>query len=130
MIRHSHPKLIVAAIAFALTSACAFANAAPAAAAAAAAKKSAEAAKPRGQVVEYKELEHQIGAQIVVETNLNTARRGTLVKYTNPTLTLQLGPEAGSIELSVPHDSIRRITLVEPAPAPVSTQESGSAKKN
>jgi hypothetical protein len=100
--------------------------------------KSAEAAKPAGHPVEYQELEGKLGAVVIVETNLNTARRGTLVKWTNPTLVLQLGPEAGSIELSVPHDSIRRITLLDPPPAPATpnpaptptTQGSGSAKKN
>ncbi|MEP7042029.1 MAG: hypothetical protein ABI843_03140 [Dokdonella sp.] len=92
--------------------------------------KNSEPAKPVGRPIEYQELETQVGAVIVVETNLNTARRGTLIKYTNPTLLLQLGPEAGSIELSVPHESIRHITLLEPAPASPPSQESGSAKKN
>ncbi|HEY0232087.1 MAG TPA: hypothetical protein VGC55_12615 [Dokdonella sp.] len=98
--------------------------------------KSAEPAKAVGHPVEYQELEGKVGALVVVETNLNTARRGTLIKWTNPTLVLQLGPEAGSIELSVPHDSIRRITLLDPLPAAAppaatpTTQGSGSAKKN
>jgi hypothetical protein len=39
-----------------------------------------------------------------------------LTRYTNVTLSLQLGPEAGSIELSVPRDSIRKI-MIEIAPA-------------
>jgi len=97
---------------------------------------STEAAKSVGHPVEYQELEGKVGALIIVETNLNTARRGTLIKWTNPTLILQLGPEAGSIQLSVPHDSIRRITLLDPPPAAAtpaatpSTQGSGSAKKN
>jgi hypothetical protein len=97
--------------------------------------KPTEAAKPVGQPIEYQDLEGKVGAVIVVETNLNTARRGTLVKWTNPTLVLRLGPEAGSIELSVPHESIRRITLLDPPPAATpaptpTTQGSGSAKKN
>jgi len=97
---------------------------------------STETAKSVGHPVEYQELEGKVGAVIIVETNLNTARRGTLVKWTNPTLILQLGPEAGSIQLSVPHDSIRRITLLDAAPAAATpaatptTQGSGSAKKN
>ncbi len=107
------------------------AGAAPLAAAAPAAKAKAAAAEPAGRTVEYQELEQQVGAVIAVETNLNTVRRGVLVKYTNPTLTLRLGPEAGSIDLSVPHDSIRRITLITPAPAPgAPPQGSRSAEKN
>jgi len=99
--------------------------------------KPAEAAKPVGQPIEYQDLEGKVGAVIVVETNLNTARRGTLIKWTNPTLVLQLGPEAGSIDLSVPRESVRRITLLDPPPAATpaqtptpTTQGSGSAKKN
>ena len=75
----------------------------------------AEAARPSGRLVEYTELEHQIGAQLAVETTLNTVRRGWLIKYTNPALTLQLGPEAGSIELSVPRETVRSVRIVAPA---------------
>jgi hypothetical protein len=121
MIKHRFAVVLGSAIA--LASGAAGVHAAPAKSA-----KNSESAKAVGHVVEYTELEHQVGAVLVIETNLNTARRGVLIKYTNPVLTLQLGPEAGSIDLSVPRDSIRRITVVEPATS--STQEAGSAKKN
>lgn len=93
---------------------------------AAAAKKDTGTSVASGRVVDYAELEHEVGAEIAIETTLNTVRRGTLLKYTNPTLTMRLGPEAGSIELSVPRDMIRRITLVTPA-AEAATQEQGSS---
>ncbi|MEO7325153.1 MAG: hypothetical protein ABIW82_10030 [Dokdonella sp.] len=91
----------------------------------------AEAPKPTDQPIAYKELESHIGAELVIETTLNTVRRGTLVRYTNPGLTIQLGPEAGSIELEVPAETIRRVSIVASAPqsAP-SPQEKSSAKKN
>lgn len=89
------------------------------------AKPAASSARP----IHYEELEQQIGAEIAVETTLNTVRRGILVKYTNPTLILKLGPQAGSIELSVPHDTVRSITLITPAPQPAA-QGSSSAQKN
>ena len=111
--------------------AAAFALAPVAFAAPVAAKKAKPAAKdeqPAGRVVEYAELEHQLGAVVSVETNLGSVRRGVLIKYTNPALTLQLGPEAGSIQLSVPRESARRLSIVSEAPA--ATQEAGSAKKN
>ncbi|MBO9663147.1 hypothetical protein [Dokdonella sp.] len=79
--------------------------------------------------IHYEELEQQIGAEIAVETTLNTVRRGTLIKYTNPTLTLKLGPQMGSIDFSVPRDTVRSITLITPAPQPAA-QENGSAQKN
>ena len=74
------------------------------------------ASKSEGHVVDYASLENQVGATLVIETEFKTTRRGTLVKYTNPTLTLKLGPEAGSVDLSVPRESIRKIMLVDPAP--------------
>ncbi|NCT66027.1 MAG: hypothetical protein GXC76_00130 [Rhodanobacteraceae bacterium] len=77
--------------------------------------EAAAAASPAGRLVEYAELEHQLGAQIAVETTLNTVRRGWLIKYTGPALTLQLGPEAGSIELSVPRESVRSVRILAPA---------------
>ena len=90
----------------------------------------AEAAKAAtGVPVEYAELETQVGAEIAVETTLNTLRRGTLIKYTNPALTLKLGPEMGSIDFTIPHDTVRSITLIKPASAP-EAREGGSAQKN
>ena len=106
----------------------------------------AEAAKPQpiGKVVEYSELEQHVGSDIVVETTLGTVRRGKLLKYTNPGLTIQLGPEHGSVEFSVPRETVRNVSLVlpsaepaappadaTPAPAPVKMQPgASSAKKN
>jgi hypothetical protein len=99
------------------------------AAATAAEKKEARPAASSAHPVSYEELEHQIGAEISVETTLNTVRRGTLIKYTNPTLTLKLGPQMGSIDFSVPRDTVRSITLITPAPQPAEPG-SDSAKKN
>lgn len=105
-----HPFRTVAVLAaLALLPAAALANAAPAA-------KPAQAAEPAGQVVAYAALEHHVGAEILIETTLNTVRRGVLVKYTNPTLTLQLGPEHGSIELSVPQETVRSVRVLKSAP--------------
>ncbi|MEO5622998.1 MAG: hypothetical protein ABJB02_08120 [Dokdonella sp.] len=69
-----------------------------------------------GEIVAYESLEQQVGAEIAIETTLSTIRRGTLVKFTNPTLTLRLGPEHGSINLSMPRETIRSIRLLVPAP--------------
>jgi len=67
-----------------------------------------------------------------VETTLDTVRRGKLVRYTNPGLTLQLGPEDGSIELEIPHETVRNVSVVasDAAPAGKDGQDGNSAKKN
>ena len=58
-----------------------------------------------------------VGEDVTVETTLGTLRHGTLVKYTNPALTLQLGPEHGSIELTVPRDTVRNVSGSTAPPA-------------
>lgn len=82
--------------------------------------KSKAAAETRslGHAIEYTDLEQRVGAEIAVETVLGTVRRGTLVKYTNPGLTLQLGPDHGSIELSIPRDTVRSVRLIDAASTP------------
>jgi hypothetical protein len=130
MTQFNLPKLILAGAVCALAP---LAFVAGAASAAPAAKKAAEApVAPVGTPIEYSELEHRIGDHLIVETTHETVRRGTLVKYTNPTLTLQLGPEHGSIELSVPRETVRSLRIV-PAAAEsgaVQQQGDGSAEKN
>ena len=104
------------------------------------AKTGKSAAAPKAQTtlreVDYPDLENKIGQKLVVYTTNNTTRSGTLVRYTNVTLTLQLGPEAGSIELAVPRKGVRKV-MVEIGPAdPLFLNESNpqegesGAKKN
>lgn len=66
--------------------------------------------------IDYPALEGKIGSKLVINTTNDTTRSGELVRYTNVTLTLQMGPEHGSIELSVPRETIRKIQI-EIAPA-------------
>ena len=119
------PKLVLAGAVCALAPLAFVASAAPAA------KKAADVpVVPTGTPIEYSELEHRIGDHLIVETTLDTVRRGTLVKYTNPTLTLQLGPEHGSIELSVPRETIRSLRIIPAAESTPQQQGDGSAEKN
>ncbi len=129
MIRNPLPKILVAgAFAAVLAAAAPLAVAAPAAGKAA---KAAEAQKPAGTPIEYTELEQRIGDQVIVETTLNTVRRGTLVKYTNPTLTLELGPENGNITLSVPRETIRSLRVIPAADTAADSNDgAGSAETN
>ena len=92
--------------------------------------KSAEPPKPVGEVVEYTALEQRVGQQLLIETTFKTSRRGTLIKYTQPALTLQLGPEAGSIDLTVPRETIKTITVLAPMPAADKDEGKSGAKKN
>jgi len=96
----------------------------------AATKKAAEPPKPVGEVVQYPDLETRIGSEVVIETTLKTVRRGKLIKYTQPVLTIQLGPESGSIELSVPRETIKTITVVAPTPPADTNEGKAGAKKN
>jgi hypothetical protein len=134
MIKHRHPNLFLvaaAATAFvAIPVVAAPAHAATKSVKAVEMAKPAQAAKSAGEVVAYKDLETRVGAEIAIETTLNTVRRGTLLKYTNPALTIQLGPEHGSIELSVPVETVRRVTIVAPAEPIAPPQGNSSAKKN
>jgi hypothetical protein len=93
--------------------------------------KAAEPAKPAGQVVEYAELENRVGQTVVIETTFKTTRTGKLLKYTQPTLTLQIGSSDKPMELSVPKETIRTITVLTPAAAePAKDTGTSGAKKN
>jgi hypothetical protein len=103
----------------------------------AAAKKPAEPPKPQGQVVEYAELESRVGQTLVIETTFKTTRQGKLIKYTQPTLTLDIGAEGHPTEFTVPKETIKTITVLTPAdpaamPAAEPPKDAGKsgAKKN
>jgi hypothetical protein len=96
----------------------------------AAAKTKAEPAKPIGETVEYPALENRVGQEIVIDTTLKTTRRGKLIKYTQPALTLQIGTETHPIELTVPRETIKTIMVVAPTPEPAKDERTSGAKKN
>jgi hypothetical protein len=91
----------------------------------------AEAAKPAGEAVEYANLENRIGETVSIETTYDTTRTGKLIKYTQPALTLDIGSEAHSFELSVPKETIKSIRVIGAAAAE-SDKDAGTsgAKKN
>ncbi len=97
-----------------------------------AANAKAAPAAPTAHVVEYSELEQHVGDTIIVETTFDTVRRGKLVRYTNPGLALQLGPEDGSIELEVPRETVRNVSVVDDVAATPAQEQKAvdSAKKN
>jgi hypothetical protein len=66
--------------------------------------------------IEYPDLENKVGEKLVIYTTNNTTRSGVLVRYTNVSLTLQLGPESGPIELSALRSTIRKV-MIEIGPA-------------
>ncbi len=143
MVKHRYPTLFVGAAIAAFVSIATLAGPAHAAAkgktAVSVKPRTAEPAKPESEAIEYKELEHRIGSELIIETTFNTIRRGVLTKYTNPGLKIQLGPEGGSIELDVPAETIRSVRIVTPAASAVPVvpteaaappQGTSSAKKN
>ncbi len=75
-----------------------------------------KAAPVNSRDIEYSTLVDKIGSTLVINTTNGTVRRGTLMRYTNVGISLKLGPENGSIELGVPRDTIRKLSI-EIAPA-------------
>lgn len=133
MNEHKSLTAILLASALALTASNGFA--APAAKPTnAEAAKTAAAANQRA--VEYQELEKHVGAKIVIQTTNNTTRTGTLLRYTNVALSVQLGPEAGAIELSVPRNNVRQVYVTIAAADPLfpndtfKQEAAAGAKKN
>ena len=105
-------------------------NAAMAGSKPAAAAKAAPA-RPVGEVVEYPALESRVGETLAIETTFKTTRTGRLIKYTQPTLTLEIGTDANPMELTVPKETIKTITvLTPPAAAPAKDAGTSGAKKN
>ena len=115
-------------VAFSLTFAMSAPNAQAAGAKPRVAATKAEA-KPAGEPVEYADLENRVGQTVSIETTYDTTRTGKLIKYTQPALTLDIGSEAHSFELSVPKETIKSIRVIGPAEADKDAGTSG-AKKN
>jgi hypothetical protein len=93
-------------------------------------KPQAEPPKPAGQVVDYAELENRIGQTVSIETTFRTTRTGTLVKWTQPTLTVDMGTAEHPMELSVPKETIVKITVVTPRAADAKDAGKNGAEKN
>ena len=96
----------------------------------------AEVAPVSSREIEYATLVGKIGSTLVIHTTNGTVRRGTLTRYTNVSISLKLGPENGSIELDVPRDTIRKLSIEIAAADPLFpeakplTEGKPGAKKN
>jgi nitric oxide synthase oxygenase domain/subunit len=93
-------------------------------------KPKAEPAKPAGQVVEYAALENHVGDTLAIDTTFKTTRTGKLVKWTQPTLTVDMGTAEKPMELTVPKETIVKITVVTPPAADTKDTGKSGAKKN
>ncbi len=93
-------------------------------------KAKTEPAKPAGTPVEYAALETRVGETISIDTTFHTTRTGKLVKWTQPTLTVQVGTDTNPMVLTVPKETIKSITLVTPAAEPAKDAGTSGAKKN
>ena len=103
------------------------------ASAAKAPKPKAESAKPAGEPIEYAALETRVGETISIDTTFHTTRTGKLIKWTQPTLTVEVGSGGASpMVLTVPKETIKSITIMTPAPAAEPAKDAGTsgAKKN
>jgi hypothetical protein len=93
-------------------------------------KPQAEPPKPAGQVVEYADLENRVGETVSIETTFKTTRTGKLIKWTQPTLTVDMGTADNPMELTVPKETIVKITVVTPPAADAKDAGTSGAKKN
>ena len=86
--------------------------------------------------IDYEALVDKVGKKLIINTTNDTTRSGELTRYTKVTLTLKMGPENGSIDLSVPRDTIRKILIEIPPADPLFLNEEAThegesgAKKN
>ena len=96
----------------------------------AAPKPKAEPAKPAGEPIEYAALETRVGETVSIDTTFHTTRTGKLIKWTQPTLTVEI-PGATPLVLTVPKETIKSIMLIPPAAAePAKDAGTSGAKKN
>jgi hypothetical protein len=95
-------------------------------------KPKAEPAKPVGEPIEYAALETRVGETISVDTTFHTTRTGKLIKWTQPTLTVEVANGSGApMVLTVPKETIKSITIMPAAPAePAKDAGTSGAKKN
>jgi len=85
-------------------------------------------AEPPQQEVAYTDLGKYVGKRVNVQTKLKTTRSGTLLKASP--FELDIKTDTGA-ELTIPADSIKRVTVPVPPPDPLFTQPGdSSAKKN
>jgi hypothetical protein len=64
------------------------------------------------QTVEFKDLERYVGQVVKVRTKYNTQRAGTLIKYTSAGILLKLSAREGGIELQVPANNVRSVSVL------------------
>jgi hypothetical protein len=87
-------------------------------------------AEPAGEKVSYDDLHLFIGKRLIVHTTFNTTRTGVLTQVTNTQLTLGIDAAGGSIELTMPKNTIASVALAPTAAAAAPQPGTPSAKKN
>ena len=95
-------------------------------------KPKAEPAKPAGEPIEYAALETRVGETISVDTTFHTTRTGKLIKWTQPTLTVEVANgSAAPMVLTVPKETIKSIMILPPPAAePAKDAGTSGARKN
>ena len=74
--------------------------------------------KPQSAAIPYDELRFHVGERVVVETRFKSTRTGTLAKASQYELVLSVPTLQGPAELTMPKDTILRVTPAEtPKPA-------------
>jgi hypothetical protein len=82
------------------------------------AKTAKAEAKAAASSIPYDELKYHVGERVVVETKFKSTRTGTLAKASQFELVLSVPTVSGPAELSMPKETIVRVTPAEtPKPA-------------
>ena len=125
-----HHALLVALVA--ISAGALATNALAAGAKSHAAPKTKAEPKPVGEPIEYAALETRVGETVSIDTTFHTTRTGKLIKWTQPTLTVEVGNgSATPMVLTVPKETIQSIKIMPPPAAePAKDAGTSGAKKN
>jgi hypothetical protein len=68
---------------------------------------------PAGDAIPYEELKSHLGERVVVQTRFKSTRTGTLTKVSQFELILSVPTAQGPAELTMPRDTVLRVTLAQ-----------------
>jgi hypothetical protein len=86
------------------------------------------AATAAGGAVSYADLEHHVGERIAVQSSYGTVRRGVLKSWNNIEVVLDVEFGTGTLELTMPKDTIASVELLGPKAPPSATREPDRAQ--
>lgn len=80
--------------------------------------------KPLIEVVEYTDLAHAVGEEIIVKTNMHSTRRGILKRYLNTSLKVLVNERGREFVLDIPRSTVTETQVVWTVARPVEINDS------